>query len=163
MTTIQPSPLRVLAKLPPDPHQRMFLPDLKVGEILFLVSSRRTSLGNYLGTFQQTIYHRGAFYPKGETFQMLTEYVSEPVAAGTDDKAAEVAASRPDAGLFDAAQDLLSIAERIAQILDATDQDDPGVEQPLSAADALDELLLLRDDVAAAIAKATGRLQPRPV
>jgi len=76
MTQVAHTSLYRLAELPPDPHQRMFLPSLTVGMLLWMHGSRRSSLGGYIGTFSECWTDGGYTGPKGKTFEMLTEYVS---------------------------------------------------------------------------------------
>lgn len=62
-------------RIPPEPHQRMFLPELHVGMRLWCHGNRRSSLGNYIGTFSETYEHGGMISPRSGSFNLLMEYV----------------------------------------------------------------------------------------
>jgi len=76
-TTVRTTKLRRLEMLPPEPHQRMFLPKIAVGDILWCHAERRSSLGGYVGTYSKTYRHWGGISPTGMEFQMLREYTSD--------------------------------------------------------------------------------------
>jgi hypothetical protein len=79
MTTIKSPHVYRVVQVPPDPHQRMFLPDLKVGMLLWLNGNRRSSLGSYIGRFSPVYEHRGYYMPRNGVFEMLMEYVEPAV------------------------------------------------------------------------------------
>jgi len=76
MADIAASTLRRVVKIPPEPHQRMFMPRIAIGDVLWLHGSRRSSLGGYIGQFSKTYSHYGGISPRGEVFTMLTEYTT---------------------------------------------------------------------------------------
>lgn len=76
MSTITQPKVYELSTIPPEPHQRMFLPELFIGKLLWLHSSRRSSVGGYIGTFSETYRHGNRISPKSGEFQMLMEYVN---------------------------------------------------------------------------------------
>jgi hypothetical protein len=77
VTTIKTTRLRRVETLPPEPHQRIGLPKLEVGDILWCHAERRSSLGGHIGTYSKTYRHWGGISPKGGDFTMLREYTSD--------------------------------------------------------------------------------------
>lgn len=76
MTTVMTPKVYELKTIPPEPHQRMFLPLLTEGMRLWFHGSRRSSLGGYIGTFSELWDSGGWIGPKSQEFEMLMEYVT---------------------------------------------------------------------------------------
>lgn len=80
MTTVVAPNIHRLVIIPPDPHQRMFMPELTVGMLLWLHHSRKSSLGGYIGTFSEVWQEAGWVGPKSNRFSLLMEYVEADTA-----------------------------------------------------------------------------------
>lgn len=74
--TVRATKVFELVTIPPDAHQRMFIPKeaLVIGAKLWLHKSRISSLGSSIGTFSVAWKDGGWIGPKAQTFTMLTEY-----------------------------------------------------------------------------------------